>query len=150
MKVILLQDVKGSGKKGDVANVSDGYARNFLFPKGLAKEATASAVHEIEVKKESQRLKEKQQRERAEDLASGIEEMSVTIYAKTGESDRLFGSISTSDVAKALKKAYDIEVDKKKISLNEHIKVLGEYEAKVKLYAGVSANLKVIIARKDK
>ncbi len=150
MKVILLQDVKGSGKKGDVANVSDGYARNYLIPKGLAKEATASAVHEIAVKKESRRLKEKQQRERAEDLASGIEEMSVTIYAKTGESDRLFGSISTADVAKALKKAYDIEVDKKKISLNEHIKVLGEYEAKVKLYAGVSANLKVIIAGKDK
>ena len=150
MKVILLQDVKGSGKKGDVANVSDGYARNFLFPKGLAKEATTSAVHEIEVKKESLRLKEKQQRERAQELASGIEEMSVTIYAKTGESDRLFGSISTADIAKALKKEYDIDVDKKKISLDEHIKSLGEYEAKVKLYAGVAANLKVVIARKDK
>jgi large subunit ribosomal protein L9 len=130
--------------------VSDGYARNFLLPKKLAKEATSSAVHEIEVKKESQRLKERERREKAEKLASGIEEMSVTIYAKTGESDRLFGSVSTSDIAKALKKEYDIEVDKKKISLEEHIKVLGEYQAKVKLYSGVSANLKVIIARKDK
>ena len=150
MKVILLEDVKGSGKKGDVINVSDGYARNFLFPKKLAKQATSSAVHEIEVKKESKRLKEQEQRDRAEKLASGIEEMSVTIYAKTGESDRLFGSISTADIAKALKKEYDIDVDKKKISLNDHIKVLGEYQAKVKLYAGVSANLKVIITKKDK
>ncbi len=150
MKLILLEDVKGSGKKGDVVNVSDGYARNFLLPKKLAKEATSSAVHEIEVKKESLRLKEKEQMEKAQKLASGIEEMSVTIYAKTGESDRLFGSISTADIAKALKKEYDIEVDKKKISLGDHIKALGEYEAKVKLYAGVSANFKVIIARKDK
>ena len=76
--------------------------------------------------------------------------MTVTLYAKTGESDRLFGSVSTADIAKALKKEYDIVVDKKKISLNEHIKVLGVYGAKVKLYAGVSANLKVIIAKKDK
>lgn len=150
MKVILLEDVKGSGKKGDVVNVSDGYARNFLLPKKFAKEATSSAVHEIEVKKESQRLKEKELREKAQKLASGIEEMSVTIYVKTGDSDRLFGSVSTTDIAKALKKEYDIEVDKKKISLDEHIKVLGEYQAKVKLYSGVSANLKVIIERKDK
>ena len=149
MKVILLEDVKGSGKKGDVVNVSDGYARNFLLPKKLAKEATSSAVHEIEAKKESKRLKEKELREKAQRLASGMEEMSVTVYAKTGESDRLFGSVSTADIAKALKKEYDIEVDKKKISLDEHIKVLGEYQAQVKLYSGVSANLKVIIARKD-
>ncbi len=150
MKVILLKDVKGSGKQGDVINVADGYARNFLFPKNLAKVATSSAVHEIEVKKESQRLKEKEKRDQAEKLASGMEEMSVTIYAKTGESDRLFGSVSTADIAKALKKEYDIEVDKKKISMEEHIKMLGEYSAKVKLYAGVAANLKVIIAKKDK
>jgi len=150
MKVILLNDVKGSGKKGDVINVSDGYARNFLLPRKLAKEATSSAVHEIEVKKESKRLKEKEQRDKAQELANGMNEMSVTLYAKTGESDRLFGSISTSDIAKALKKEYDIEVDKKKISLEEHIKLLGEYKAKVKLYSGVSANLKVIIAKKDK
>lgn len=150
MKVILLNEVKGSGKKGDVINVSDGYARNFLLPRKLAKEATSSAVHEIEVKKESKRLKEKEQRDKAQELANGMNEMSVTLYAKTGESDRLFGSISTSDIAKALKKEYDIEVDKKKISLEEHIKLLGEYKAKVKLYSGVSANLKVIIAKKDK
>ena len=150
MKLILLEDVKGSGKKGDVVNVSDGYARNFLLPKKLAKEATSSAVHEIEIKKESQRLREKELREKAQKLASGMEEMSVTIYAKTGESDRLFGSVSTTDIAKALKKEYDIEVDKKKISLDEHIKVLGKYQAKVKLFSGVSANLTVIIARKDK
>lgn len=150
MKVIFLKDVKGSGKKGDVSNVSDGYARNFLFPRKLAKEATSSAVHEIEVKKESLRLKEQEQRDKAEKLASGIEEMVVTIYAKTGESDRLFGSVSNADIAKALKKEYDIEVDKKKITLDEHIKVLGEYSAKVKLYANVSANFKVIIAKKDK
>ena len=149
MRVILLKDVQGSGKQGDVLNVSDGFARNFLLPKKLAKKATSSAVHEIEQKNESQRLKELQNKEKAQDLASGIDKMVVTIYAKTGESDRLFGSISTADIAKALKKAYDIDVDKKKITLNEHIKVLGEYAASVKLYAGVSANLKVIIVAKD-
>ena len=149
MKVILLKDVKGSGKQGDVLNVSDGYARNFLLPKKLAKQATSSAVYEIEQKKESQRLKALQNKQKAQDLASGIDKMVVTIYAKTGESDRLFGSISTADIAKALKKAYDIDVDKKKITLNEHIKVLGEYSASVKLHAGVSANLKVIIATKE-
>ena len=150
MKVILLEDVKGSGKKGDVVNVSDGYARNFLLPKKLAKEATSSAVHEIEVHKESLRIKEREMRQKAEDLASGIEEKSVTVYVKTGESDRLFGSVSNADIAKAIKKEYDIEVDKKKISLDEHIKMLGEYTAKVKLYSGVAANIKVIIARKNK
>ncbi len=150
MKVILLKDVKGSGKQGDVINVADGYARNFLFPKNLAKEATSSAVKEVEKKKESLRLKEKEKRDKAEKLASGIEKAVVTIYAKTGESDRLFGSVSTADIAKAIKKEYDIEVDKKKISIDGHIKMLGEYSAKVKLYAGVSANIKVVIAKKDK
>ena len=150
MKVILLKDVKGSGKQGDVINVSDGYARNFLFPKQLAKAASNSAVNEINQKKESKRIKEAEQKAKAEKLASGIDEMSVTIYAKTGEGNRLFGSISTSEIAQALKKEYDIEVDKKKITLSEHIKLIGEYGCKVKLYAGVAANLKVIIAKKDK
>lgn len=150
MKVILLKDVRGSGKAGDVLNVSDGYARNYLLPKKLAKLATSSALHEIDKKKESLRLKELEQRQKAQKLATGIDSLTVTIYAKTGESDRLFGSISTSDIAKALKKEYDIDVDKKKITLNEHIKLLGEYKAKVKLYSGIAANLKVIIAKKDK
>jgi large subunit ribosomal protein L9 len=150
MKVILLKDVKGSGKQGDVINVSDGFARNFLFPKNLAKEATKSALNEINAQKESQRIKDAELKEAAERLASGMDALSVTIYAKTGESDRLFGSISTSDIAKALKKEHKIEVDKKKITLNEHIKVLGEYSAQVKLYPGISANLKIIIQKKDK
>ncbi len=150
MKVILLKDVKGSGKIGDVVNVSDGYARNFLLKKGLAKEATKYAVDEITKQKESLRIKEAAQKNQAEELASGINEMSVTIYAKTGEGERLFGSISVADIAKSIKKEYDIDIDKKKITLNEHIKLLGEYNCKVKLYAGVSANLKVIIAKKDK
>ncbi|MCK5128603.1 MAG: 50S ribosomal protein L9 [Clostridiales bacterium] len=150
MKVILLKDVKGSGKQGDVINVSDGYARNFLLPKNLAKAATNTAVNEINKQKESLRIKEEEQKAKAEKLASGIEEMTVTIYVKTGEGDRLFGSVSTSDIAQALKKEYDIEVDKKKITLTDHIKLIGEYECKVKLYANVSANLKVIIAKKNK
>ena len=149
MKVILLEDVKGTGKQGDVVNVSDGYARNFLLKKNLAKEATKSAVNEINQQKESQRIKEAALKAKAEELASEVNEMSVTIYAKTGEGERLFGSISVADIAKAIKKEYDIDIDKKKITLNDHIKLLGEYECKVKLYAGVSANLKVIIARKD-
>ena len=95
-------------------------------------------------------IKEREQKAQAEELASGINQMSVTIYAKTGDGDRLFGSISASDIALAIKKAYDIDIDKKKITLSEHIKLLGEYECRVKLYANVSANLKVIIARKDK
>lgn len=150
MKVILLKDVKGSGKQGDVINVSDGFARNFLFPKQLAKQATNSAINEINAKKESQRIKDAELKAAAERLASGMDSLAVTIYAKTGESDRLFGSISTSDIAKALKKEHKIDVDKKKITLNEHIKVLGEYSAQVKLYPGISANLNVIIKKKDK
>jgi large subunit ribosomal protein L9 len=150
MKVILLKDVKGSGKQGDVINVSDGYARNFLLPRNLAKEASPSAIAEINKQKESQRLKEEEMKQKAQELASGMNKMSVTIYAKTGEGERLFGSVSVADIAKAVKKEYDIDIDKKKITLDEHIKLLGEYKCSVKLYAGVSADLNVIIARKDK
>ncbi len=150
MKVVLLEDVRGSGNKGDVINVSDGYARNFLLPKKLAKAASMSAVNEINKQKESLRIKKLNLKNKAEELASGIGSLEVTIYAKTGDSDRLFGSISTADIAKALKQQHNIDADKKKITLNEHIKLLGEYNAKLKLYQGISANLKIIIAKKDK
>ncbi len=145
MKVILNKDVKGSGKAGEVINVSDGYARNFLFPKGLAKEATAANMNAYKNKKSAEKHHQQVEEQAARELASGIREMSVTVIAKTGEGGRLFGSISSQQIADALNKEHGLKIDKKKINLKEHIKELGEYTVQVKLYAGIASPLKVIV-----
>lgn len=145
MIVILQQDVKGTGKKGEVVKVSDGYARNVLIPKGIAKEATEGNVRNLNRQKEIAAEKNAAQKAAAEATAAKLNESSVTIKAKGGDGGRLFGSVTNKDVADALKEQHDIKIDKKKIELKSAIKNEGEFTAKVRLFAGVAADLKVIV-----
>ncbi len=144
MKVILLKDVKKLGKKGDVINASDGYARNFLFPKGLAKEATENNLHILNNQKENERKQKLAELEAAQKLASELKGKEVKIVGKAGDNGKLFGAITSKDVAKKIKETYKIDIDKKKIVM-ETIKVAGGYEIEVKLYPEVSTKMKVII-----
>ena len=144
MKVILLQDVKKIGKKGDVIEASDGYARNFLFPRKLAQEANDSNMHILNNKKENERKEKLAQLEAAQKLAGELKGKEITIKAKTGESGKLFGAITSKDVAELIKAQYKIEIDKKKIVMDT-IKLAGGYEIDVKLYPEVSTKMKVII-----
>ena len=145
MIVILQQDVKGTGKKGDVVKVSDGYARNVLIPKGIAKEATEGNVKNLNRQKEIAAEKNAAQKAAAEATAAKLNESSVTIKAKGGDGGRLFGSVTNKDVADAMKDQLGVKIDKKKIELKNAIKNEGEFTAKVRLFAGVAADLKVIV-----
>jgi len=142
MKVILMADVKGQGKKGDLINASDGYAKNFLLPKGLAKIADKSAINELEGKKSAAAYHKNQEELRAKELAEKLEGKKVTFKAKSGENGKLFGSITAQDVATEIKMQLHLEVDKKKIQLDS-IKTLGTTDAIVKIYPGISAKVKV-------
>ncbi len=142
MQVILNQDVKGQGKKGQMVNVSDGYARNFLLPRGLAKEATKSNINVMKGKAESLEYKIKTETEEAKNTAEKMKEIEVVIKAKAGDNGKLFGSITSKDVAEELKMQHHIKIDKKKIVMND-IKTLGVAEVTVKLYTGVTGTLKV-------
>ncbi|MDD6154217.1 MAG: 50S ribosomal protein L9 [Eubacteriales bacterium] len=144
MVVILLKNVSGTGKAGEIVNVSDGYGRNFLIPKGLAKEATKGNVRTLEAAKARKEEEEKQAKAKAEELAEKIKGLNITIKTKSGEGGRLFGSITTRDVADELKKEHGISIDRKKIEM-DNIKELGNYRAKLKLYTGVSAILRVVV-----
>ena len=148
MKVILLQDVKKIGKKGDVINTSDGYARNYLFPRKLAEEATANALHVVNAKKENERKKKLAELEAAQKLAAELKGKEVTINAKAGDSGRLFGAITNKDVAEAINSEFNLSIDKKKVVVNT-IKVAGTYEVEVKLYPEVSTKMKVNIVSKQ-
>lgn len=146
MKVVLLQDVKDLGKKGELVNASDGYARNFLFPRKLAVEATAGKLKEIEDKKSSEKNKKEKELSAAKELAAKINKLEISFKTKAGENGKLFGSITGKDVADALKAQHNIEVDKKKIVLHDAIKALGTYQVEIKVYPEVSAkiNIKVV------
>lgn len=148
MKVILLQDVKKLGKKGDVINASDGYARNFLFPRKLAEEATDNNLHILNNKKENERKQKLAELEAAQKLAAELKGKEVKITAKTGESGKLFGAITSKDVAELINTQYNVKVDKKKIVMDT-IKVAGGYEIEVKLYPEVSTKMKVIIVPQE-
>lgn len=144
MKVILLQDVKNVGKKGDVVNSSDGYARNYLFPRKLAEEATDSNLHVLNAKKETERRKKLAEIEAAQKLAEELKGKEIKIEAKSGDNGKLFGAITSKDVAELIKKQYKIEVDKKKVVMDT-IKLAGTYEVEIKLYPEVSTKMTVII-----
>ena len=148
MKVILLQDVKKMGKKGDVIEASDGYARNYLFPKKLAEEATANALHIVNAKKENERKKKLAELEEAQKLAAELKGKEVTINAKAGENGRLFGAITNKDIAEVINSSFNLSIDKKKVVVNT-IKVAGTYDVEVKLYPEVSTKMKVIIVPKQ-
>jgi len=145
MKVILNQDIKGQGKKGDIVEVSDGYARNFLFPKNLASQATAASINSAKTRKEAETHQKQVELENARRQAATIEQLSVTVYAKGGQNGKLFGSISGADIADALKSQHGIDIDKKKFVLKDHIKECGQYSVQIKLYANVAAALKVAV-----
>ncbi|TXL63372.1 50S ribosomal protein L9 [Cerasibacillus terrae] len=143
MKVILLKDVKGQGKKGDVKKVSAGYARNYLLKNNLAVEATAGNLKQLEAKKRKQDEEAQQEKEEAIQLKEALEKTTVEIKAKSGEGGRLFGSITNKQIAEALKKEHGFKIDRRKIELDEPIKSLGHVNVPVKLYPDVQGTVKV-------
>lgn len=145
MKVILLQDVKSLGKKDAIVEVSDGYGQNYLIPRKLAVVATAGNMNEVKQRKESLDNKAKKELEAAKEYAAKLNDKVVTIYAKVGENGKLFGAISNKDIQEAIKKQYGLDVDKKKIVLNEPIKTVGSHIVEIKLHTGVNAKITVKI-----
>lgn len=145
MKVVLLQDVKGSGKKGELINVSDGYARNFLFPRKLAKQADAQALNELKNAAESRQFKIDTDTAKAKENAAMLEGKTLKLTGKAGKGGKLFGSVTSKEIAAGLKKEFNIDVDKRKIVLETDIKSFGTFNAEVKLYTGISANVKVMV-----
>ena len=143
MKVIFLQDVKGSGKKGEVKNVADGYARNMLLPKGLAVEANATNMTKLKGQQDSAQHKIDMEKKAANDAADKLRGKKVTIKAKAGSNDRLFGSVTAGNVSDAISEQFGIKVDKKKITLNTDIKAFGSYTAEIKFYTGISEKIDV-------
>ena len=144
MKVLLLTDVKGSGKKGELVNVSDGYARNFLFPKKLAKEANAQVMNELKNAADAQAYHVKVETENAQKAAELLNGKNVKIFAKAGQGGKLFGSVTAKEVSEEIKKQFGVEVDKRKVEMGD-IKAFGTFPCEVKLYTGVSASLYVVV-----
>lgn len=143
MKVILLQDVKSLGKKGEIVDVSDGYARNFILPKGLGLEADTKNLNDLKLQKANDEKVAKEQLEAAKEFAKVLETKEVVVRMKSGEGGKTFGSISSKEIAAEAKKQCGLELDKKKIQLPEAIKSLGVYELSVKLHTKVTGKLKV-------
>ena len=141
MKVILLQDVKSLGKKGEIVNVNDGYARNFILPKKLGAEATPKNLNDLKLQKNNEKKVAQENLEAAKALAAGKVELAI----KVGEGGRTFGSVSSKEIAAAVKEQMKLDVDKKKIVLKENIKTLGTHIVNVKLHPEVTAELKVVV-----
>ncbi|MDD6463454.1 MAG: 50S ribosomal protein L9 [Clostridiaceae bacterium] len=145
MKVILNQDVKGLGKKGELVNTSDGYARNFLFPRKLASEANSQAMTELQNRENSKKHKIAVETQEAKDAAAKIEGKIIKVTAKAGQGGRLFGSVTSKEIAAEMKNQFGIDIDRRKITVND-IKAFGTYPATVKLYQGVTAEFKVAVS----
>ena len=147
MKVLLEQDVKGTGKKGEIVDVSDGYARNYLLPRKLAAPADAQAVNAASIQKSAAAHRKFQAGVAARDMAKQLEGVVVTVRAKVGENGRLFGAITVKEIAAALKEQKQVEIDKKKIGLAEPIRALGEYTVRVSLFENTFAAVKVVVEK---
>ena len=145
MKVILTQDIKGVGKKDEIINANDGYARNFLFPKKMAVEANAQNMSLLQGRKDSANFKKEQDKEKANEIKDKLSKIMLTIKVKAGENGKIFGSITSKEISTELKNQYKIEIDKKKINLKEPIKELGEFNIEIKLYEGIIGKLKINI-----
>ena len=145
MKVILKQDVKSLGKKGDLVNASDGYARNFLFPKGLAVEANASAMNEFNSKESAKKFHKAEEIKAAQALADKLEGKTFSLKAKAGANGKLFGSVTSKDVAKKIKEDLSVDIDKRKIVM-EDMKSFGTVQAEIKVYQGISAKIFVQVS----
>lgn len=145
MKVVLLEDVKGQGKKGELVNVSDGYARNFLFPKKLAKEANSQILNEIKNKQEAEKFKKAEDKKAAAALAERLKNV-VVVFKSTGGADgKLYGAVTAKDISDKLNADFGISIDKRKIVISENIKTVGNYSLDVKLYPEISAKLNVVV-----
>ena len=149
MKVILLQDVKSLGKKGEIVNVNDGYARNFILPKKYGVEATGKNLNDLKLQKNNEKKVAQENLEAAKKLASELAEGQVELSIKVGEGGRAFGSVSSKEIAAAVKEQMNLEVDKKKIQLKEAIKSLGTHMVAVKLHPEVTAELKVVVKEEE-
>ena len=149
MKVILLQDVKGAGKKGELANVSDGYARNFLLPRKLAREADAQAMNELKNAEQSRQHKIEVDTAQAKENKAKLEGRTLVMTAKAGQGGRLFGSVTNKEVAAAVQREFGITVDKRKVVLEGDIKAFGMYSCEIKLYTGISAQVKIMVKEQE-
>ncbi|KXL51980.1 50S ribosomal protein L9 [Anaerotignum neopropionicum] len=145
MKLILLQDVKSVGKKGDLINASEGYAKNFLLPKKLAVEATKSNLNDYELKQKSEEKRKQEELEGAQKIAEALKEKVVTIKVKTGGNGKLFGSVTNKEVAEAIVEQTKLDIDKKKVSIGDPIKMVGERTATIKLHPKVTAEVLIKI-----
>ena len=145
MKMILLQDVKSVGKKGDLINASEGYAKNFLLPRKLAVEATKSNLNDYELKQKAEAKRKQEELEKAQATAKELEDKVVTIKVKTGGNGKLFGSVTNKEVAEEIVKQTKLDIDKKKVSIGDPIKMLGERTEVIKLHPKVTAEVKVKI-----
>lgn len=149
MEVILLKDVKGTGKKGEVHNVSDGYARNFLLKRGLAKEATSGAKQELKAKKQAKKREEQEQLDQAKKEKEQLENNPIEIKEKASEDGRLFGSVTTKQIAEEIKKQLGIKVDKRKINQKVNMRALGTQKVEIKLHKKVTAELVVRVTAEE-
>ena len=145
MKMILLQDVKSVGKKGDLINASEGYAKNFLLPRKLAVEATKSNLNDYELKQKAEAKRKQEELEKAQATAKELEDKVVTIKVKTGGNGKLFGSVTAKEIAEGIEKQLGVTLEKRKVVLKDDIKAFGSYTIEVKIYNGVSANVFVVV-----
>ena len=148
MKLILTKDVKGQGKKDQIIEVSDGYARNFLIPKGLAIPADAKSMNEVKNREDSRLHKIETEKAAAKEIAAKLEKITVKIVSQAGSDGRLYGSVTAKDVAEALQKQHGITIDKRKLSLTDPIKAFGTYNTEVKLYTEVTGKVKITVSDK--
>lgn len=149
MKVILLENIKNVGKKDEVINASDGYARNYLFPKKLAVEANTENMSKLKSRENADKYRKDQERKQAEEIAKKMQGIMLKVKVKAGENGKIFGGVTSKEISDELKKQYQIEVDKKKILLSENIKNLGMFVVDIKLYEGILGKLKVDVISKD-
>ena len=145
MDIILMQDVKALGKKGEIVKVSDGYARNFILPKKLGMEATKQNLYDLNVQKAAEAKRQKEILEDAQNHAKKLEELTIKVSIKAGEGGKTFGSVSTKEIAAAMKEQFGLDIDKKKLQLNDPIKHAGTYTVPVKLHPQVTAELKILV-----
>lgn len=145
MKVIFLADVKGSGKKGEVREVSDGYAKNYLLPNKLAVLADKAALKQLDDKKQAVEHREQMEKQAAQQVCQKLHGQSVKVKAKAGQSGKLFGSVTSKEITLAIKAAYGVDIDKRKISMEDDIKAFGVFPVEIKLYPGVAAALHVVV-----
>lgn len=145
MKVVLLEDVKSLGKKGELVNTSDGYARNYLLPRKLAKEANAQAMNELKNAAESKAFKIKTDTENAKAAAAKLQDKTIKIQARAGQKGKLFGKVTAKEVAEAISRQFNVDVDKRKVTIDGDIKAFGSYKAEIKLYTGVVATVTVMV-----